>query len=106
MLRETVLSAVVAGLIAALALTAMQAVWITPLILKAEAFESGEAPGVQRGVGPAQAGAHAHKHATAGDDSADAHEHVAAANYPVDAHDHTAGAAAEHHHDSGEWRPR
>jgi cobalt transporter subunit CbtA len=38
-LRETVLSAVIAGLVAALALTVMQALWVTPLILKAEAFE-------------------------------------------------------------------
>ena len=132
MLRETVLSAVIAGLIAALALTAMQAVWITPLILKAEAFENGEVLGAQRDVGPTQAGVHAHEHAAAANDSADAHghvraandsadahEHVAAANYladahdhvtatnsSADAHDHTAGAAADHHHDSSEWRPR
>jgi cobalt transporter subunit CbtA len=39
MLRETVLATVIAGLIAALALTVMQAFWVTPLILKAETFE-------------------------------------------------------------------
>lgn len=39
-IRETILSAVIAGLIAALALTALQITWVTPLILKAETFES------------------------------------------------------------------
>lgn len=41
--RETLLSAVTAGLVAALALTFMQGVWITPLILQAETYEQGEA---------------------------------------------------------------
>lgn len=39
MLRETALCALVAGLIAALVLTLVQSVWVTPLILQAEAYE-------------------------------------------------------------------
>ena len=90
MLRETVLSAVIAGLIAALALTAMQAVWVTPLILKAETFErSGE---MQL--------SHEHASPTAAADErmlVAEHEHVSAH------HDH---GASTHHHDASEWKPR
>ena len=39
MIRETVLSALVAGLVAALLLTVVQSLWITPLILQAETYE-------------------------------------------------------------------
>ncbi len=39
MIRETVLSALVAGLVAALLLTVVQSIWITPLILQAETYE-------------------------------------------------------------------
>jgi cobalt transporter subunit CbtA len=39
MLRETILSAVVAGIVAALLLTLVQSVWVTPLILQAETYE-------------------------------------------------------------------
>jgi len=39
MLRETILSAVVAGIVAALLLTIVQSVWVTPLILQGEAYE-------------------------------------------------------------------
>jgi cobalt transporter subunit CbtA len=37
--REMILSAVVAGLIAALAMTLVQSVWVSPLILRAEVYE-------------------------------------------------------------------
>jgi cobalt transporter subunit CbtA len=37
--RETVLAAVVAGLIAALVFTVVQSVWVTPLILQGEVYE-------------------------------------------------------------------
>jgi len=37
--RETVLAAVVAGLIAALIFTVVQSIWVTPLILQGEAYE-------------------------------------------------------------------
>jgi cobalt transporter subunit CbtA len=58
-IRDTVLTAVIAGLLAAILLTAVQAVWITPLILQAEAYEeAGE-----------EAAGHSAEHA------ADAHHH-------------------------------
>jgi cobalt transporter subunit CbtA len=38
-IRETVLAALVAGLIAALAFTLVQSVWVTPLILQGETYE-------------------------------------------------------------------
>lgn len=39
MLRETLLAAVLAGLVAALVLTLVQSVWVTPLILQGETYE-------------------------------------------------------------------
>lgn len=39
MIRETVLAALVAGLIAALVFTLVQSVWVTPLILQGETYE-------------------------------------------------------------------
>jgi len=77
MVRETVLTAAIAALVAALVLTILQIVWVTPLILQAEAYE--------------QPAAEPHEHA---DDHA--HEHAAG----------TSGAAHEHHHDGAEWKPR
>jgi len=38
-LRETILAAAVAGLVAALIFTVLQSVWVTPLILKGETYE-------------------------------------------------------------------
>jgi cobalt transporter subunit CbtA len=43
MLRDTFLTATLAGLFAALMLTIVQSAWITPLILEAETYESGSA---------------------------------------------------------------
>ena len=79
MVRETVLAAVVAGLIAALVFTVVQSVWITPLIHQGEVYE--------------EAAEHSH---------AEAHEHHADAH--ADAHEgaHEAGG---HHHDDDEWKP-
>jgi cobalt transporter subunit CbtA len=92
MLRETVLSAVIAGLIAAVALTVMQAVWVTPLILKAETFEQGDA--VEAGHHPAPLtaadGTHEHTPQTV---VSGTHAH----------HDHDADA---HHHEANEWKPQ
>ena len=51
MIRETVLAAVVAGLIAALVFTVVQSVWVTPLILQGEAYEDA-----------AEAASHSHVH--------------------------------------------
>ena len=39
MFRELILTAVVAGLAAALVMTAVQSIWVTPLILQAETYE-------------------------------------------------------------------
>ena len=39
MVRETLLAAIVAGLIAALVFTVVQSVWVTPLILQGETYE-------------------------------------------------------------------
>lgn len=65
MVRETVFTAAIAGLVAALALTVLQIVWVTPLILQAETYEQ-----------PAQGDQveHTHEH-NAGGASAAAHEH-------------------------------
>lgn len=74
-LRNTVLVAVIAGLIAGLTLAAIQAFTTVPLILQAETFENGGA------VAPA-----AHDHAPGTAD----HSHDAA---PAEAHDHGDGWA-------------
>lgn len=77
MFRTILLSAGIAGVLAALALTLLQTAWITPLILQAETYESAE---------PSTESAHDHS----------AHEHAAA--------DHEATHEHGHHHD-GEWKP-
>ncbi len=77
MFRAILLSAGVAGLLAALVLTLLQVTWITPLILQAETFEHGA---------PVAAITHEHDHA---------HGHETAT---VDNHDH------DHHH-GDEWTP-
>jgi cobalt transporter subunit CbtA len=73
--RETVLAAIVAGLIAALVFTVVQSVWVTPLILQGEVYE----------------------------DAAEAHE-VVGGHHHDEAHEasHDVGG---HHHDEGEWKP-
>lgn len=76
MFRAILLSAGVAGLLAALVLTLLQATWITPLILKAETFEHGA---------PAETATHEH-----------AHEHD---------HAHAAEAEHHDHHDDDAWTP-
>lgn len=75
MVRETVLAAVVAGLIAALVFTVVQSVWVTPLILQGEVYEDA-----------AEAAPHSHEH--------EAHEAAE--------HEEAAGG---HHHDENEWKP-
>jgi cobalt transporter subunit CbtA len=49
--RETLLAAIVAGLVAALVFTAVQSVWVTPLILQGEVYEDA-----------AEAAPHSHEH--------------------------------------------
>lgn len=70
MFRAILLSAGIAGLLAALVLTLLQATWITPLILQAETFEQG-AP-VEPSVDQ-----YDHGHAAASEDADHDHHHGA-----------------------------
>jgi len=68
MVRQTVFTAAIAAAIAALVLTALQIVWVTPLIVQAETYErpaeAREAPAHQH-AGPGDRGAaHEHHHST------------------------------------------
>jgi len=76
--RETLLAAIVAGLIAALIFTVVQSVWVTPLILRGEVYEDA-----------AEAAPHSHVSHEAGEHGGEAHEE----------------AASGHHHDENEWKP-
>lgn len=75
MIKRIAQTAGFAGLIAALVLTVVQLLWVSPLILKAETFEKAE---------PAAALVEEN------------HEH---------AHEHAAGAVAAHEHDAQAWEP-
>ena len=85
MFRETFLSAGIAGLVAALILTLLQAIWITPLILHAETYEDDAA------TAPVEP---AHQHGDAA-----AHDHDRSGTRDSDEYHH------EHHHDTSEWKP-
>lgn len=61
MIRQVLFSAVLAGLLAGLLTSALQAVTTTPLILHAETFEAGEAPAAHD-HGTAAAAGHSHSH--------------------------------------------
>jgi cobalt transporter subunit CbtA len=76
--RETLLAAIVAGLVAALVFTVVQSVWVTPLILQGEVYEDA-----------AEAAPHSHVGHEAGEHGGEAHEE----------------AASGHHHDENEWKP-
>jgi cobalt transporter subunit CbtA len=76
--RETLLAAIVAGLIAALVFTVVQSVWVTPLILQGEVYEDA-----------AEAAHHSH----AGHD--ESHELAATSHQATGGHDH----------DENEWKP-
>jgi cobalt transporter subunit CbtA len=89
MFRNILLSAGIAGLLAALLLTALQAAMITPLILQAETFEGGPAAEpVDHGENHAHDAAREHDHGS--------HHHDAAA---------AAGPAGHDHSHAGEWSP-
>ena len=79
MLKRIAQTAGFAGLLAAIVLTVLQSLWVTPLILQAEGYET---------HAPQRAQEHAHEHAA---DSA--------------AHDHAPTTTAEHHHDTQAWSP-
>jgi cobalt transporter subunit CbtA len=61
-IRETLLAAIVAGLVAALVFTVVQSVWVTPLILQGEVYEDAAeaAPHSHDEVHPEAAGGHHH----------------------------------------------
>lgn len=114
MFREILISAGLAGLLAALALTVLQALLITPLILQAETYE--HAPAAQSPLAAANADAdshaaiaadHEHEHAHTHDhshNSSDAVQQPGAAVLGTSANAN-ANAAHEHHHDAAEWQP-
>jgi cobalt transporter subunit CbtA len=81
--RETVLAAFVAGLIAALVFTVVQSVWVTPLILQGEVYEDAA-------------------EAAPADHNVTAPDHEVAP--PV--HHESEGSAGEHHHDENAWKPQ
>lgn len=81
MIKRIAQTAGFAGLLAAIVLTLLQSLWVTPLILQAETYENA-APAVEVATG--------HKHA----DAAVAHDHE---------HDHEHGAG--HSHDGQAWAP-
>lgn len=62
MVRETLLAAIVAGLVAALVFTVVQSVWVTPLILQGEVYEEA-------------AEAAPHSHGEAHEEAAGGHHH-------------------------------
>jgi cobalt transporter subunit CbtA len=96
MFREIFLSASIAGLLAALILTLLQMVWVTPLILHAETYEDA----------PASAPIAALQAAPAA--GTDAHEHPEAAHERMHNHDQYATTAIhehDHHHDADDWKP-
>jgi cobalt transporter subunit CbtA len=78
--RETLLAAIVAGLIAALVFTAVQAVWVTPLILQGEVYEDAAeaAPPHHESEAPTAAAGLSNAEAT---------------------------AESGHHHDENAWKP-
>jgi len=95
-IRETVLAAVVAGLIAALVFTVVQSVWVTPLILQGEVYEDA-----------AEAAPHSHVHeghivVADADAQHDSEAHEAAGHHHDEGHEAAAGG---HHHDENEWKP-
>lgn len=89
MFRHILLSAGIAGLLAALLLTLLQIAWITPLILQAETFESSPITAIEN---------HLAHETTAHDHGG--HEHADAGHH----HPATAEPAVHDHH-QGEWTP-
>lgn len=90
MFRDFFLTAGVAGLLAALALTFLQIVWVTPLILHAESYENA-AESTPVAAAPVSADTHEHDHA--------AHEHSHNSSAVNVEHEH------DHHHDADAWKP-
>ena len=68
-----------AGLLAALLLTLLQSLWVTPIILEAETYENSDAPVAEQSHALSMPAAQAHEHVTA-----TPHEHDAEAWAPED----------------------
>jgi len=81
LLRPVLIAAAAGALLAALVLTMVQSLWITPLILRAETYEDSAA--------------------THGDAVAHSHDAADAAAADGHSHQHVDG----HHHDHSEWKP-
>lgn len=90
MFREIFLSAGIAGLLAALILTLLQMVWITPLILHAETYEDAAA---------------SMPIAVLVQNHGDAHEHDDADHASLDPHAANAEHEHDHHHNVDDWKP-
>lgn len=90
MIRDMILSSVIAGVLAALALTLIQALWVTPLILEAETFEQSAAPMTTppQETHPPSDGAHAEHH-----HDANGHHHHGDAWAPEDGWQRTLATA-------------
>jgi cobalt transporter subunit CbtA len=102
-IRETVLAAIVAGLVAALVFTLVQSIWLTPLILQGETYE--DAAEGSAGHHETESLGDAH-HDQEADTAGAADQHTVAAEGHHDArveHHHEAGA--QHDHDADEWKP-
>lgn len=95
MFRSILLSASVAGLLAAIALTLLQLTWITPLILTAETYE--EAAAATTTHDDVDHAAHHHDDA---DDDSHSHEHLNSAHA-----EHEHASAHEHEHHADAWQP-
>jgi cobalt transporter subunit CbtA len=87
--RETLLAAIVAGLVAALVFTVVQSVWVTPLILQGEVYEDAAEAAPHSHVGHDESHELAAGHEAAGEHGGETHEE----------------AAGGHHHDENEWKP-
>lgn len=81
-LRQIVLVALIAGLLAGLALTGLQRIAVVPMILEAETYETAAGGHAHGHDDAAATGADTHQH-----DSTQAHEHEPAATAPAEAAD-------------------
>ncbi|MFT3931077.1 MAG: CbtA family protein [Spongiibacteraceae bacterium] len=113
MFRENFLSASIAGVAAALILTLLQTVWITPLILQAETYEGTAEPAAESSIpfsarqqiSTPQTFSDQHEFSEQNEfsEKQSSHEHHA------EAHDHASLGDHHHeandHHHANEWKP-
>lgn len=89
-MKTLITPALLAGLLAALILTLVQAFAVTPLIIEAEGYENAAPAAVEEHTHATESAAHEHEH-----EHAAPHEHAA----------EPAAAAHEHEHDPEAWAP-